>query len=310
MARGGRDAAAAGGHRDVADDLRPYRERLFDALADVEAIDSADPGGVVDRLARFGLGDGLPVVVPKDGLDRGAARWPCGRWTRHQRAAPDQLRRADLVGRSPACSVMAGCPPAVGLLDVVAAALDAAADPAFNLLGVQTTTGAAAPLVVVHGPVVDRLGLHAGSGALGPGWRLNATIGRAVRLALSDVGLCRPGVGDMATHGHPGQVHVAGGREPARQSLGAAVGRARDVRGRVGGHGVPRRGQRRGRAPRHHPRRRRRPVRRCARRPGRRPLRRPRPARVCRSPRPIRLDPPRHGGRARASGAAAGRWWS
>jgi hypothetical protein len=204
VAGGARDAVVVGGHGDVADDLRPYRERLVDALADVKRLDPADPGGVVDRLARFGLGDGLPVVVPEEAsvealLGGRAADGPAI-------SGPLPISFAvptwwDLA----ACAVLAGCPPAAGLLDVVATALDAAADPVFNLLGVQATTGAAAPLVVVHGPVVDRLGLHAGSGALGPGWRLNATIGRAVRLALSDVGLCRPGVGDMATHGHPGK---------------------------------------------------------------------------------------------------------
>ncbi|MPY95977.1 MAG: hypothetical protein GEV08_23840, partial [Acidimicrobiia bacterium] len=183
-------------------DLRPFRERLVGALAGVEL---GGPGGVVDRLARCGLGDGLPVVLPDEGsieavlggrpVDGAATTGPLP----ISFATPTWWEVA-------ACSVLAGCPPdAAGLVDVVAAALDAAADPAFNLLGVQTTTGAAAPLVVVHGPVVDRLGLNAGSGALGPGWRANATIGRAVRLALADVGLCRPGEGDMATHGHPGK---------------------------------------------------------------------------------------------------------
>jgi hypothetical protein len=167
-------------------------------------VDPTDSGGVLDRLARFGLGDGLPVVVPDAGsiaamLD---GRPPDGAAT----CGPLPISFAvPTWWEIAACSVLAGCPNVVGLVDVVAAALDATVDPGFNLLGVQTTTGAAAPLVVVHGPVVDRLGLHAGSGALGPGWRVNATIGRAVRLALSGVGLCRPGEGDMATHGHPGK---------------------------------------------------------------------------------------------------------
>ena len=40
---------------------------------------------------------------------------------------------------------------------MIAAALRAVADPSFNLLGEQTTTGAAAPLIIVNGPIVEEL---------------------------------------------------------------------------------------------------------------------------------------------------------
>ena len=101
------------------------------------------------------------------------------------------------------CAVMAGCE--ARYLPVIAAALRAVADPSFNLLGVQTTTGAATPLVIVNGPLVDELGINVGSNALGQGARANATIGRAMRLVLQNVGLAIPGSGDMATHGQPGK---------------------------------------------------------------------------------------------------------
>lgn len=188
-------------------DLRPFRERLADALAAVVGPDAGKtgPGEVADRLAHVGLGDGLPVVVP----DEGSIEAVLGGHPVDGAATTGPLPISFAIPTwwdVAACAVLAGCPQGVpGLVDVVAAALDAAADPAFNLLGVQTTTGAASPLVVVHGPVVDRLGLHAGAGSLGPGWRVNATVGRAVRLALVGVGVCRPGEGDMATHGHPGK---------------------------------------------------------------------------------------------------------
>ena len=310
MAGGGRDAAVAGGHRDVADDLRPYRERLVDALADVEAIDSADPGGVVDRLARFGLGDGLPVVVPEDGLDRGAARWPCGRWTRHQRAATDQLRRADLVGPRRVCGagglpvLRSACstwwprrstPPPIRRSTCSACRRRPAQPRPWWSSTDRSSTGSACTRVPARS---------------GPAGALNATIGRAVRLALSDVGLCRPGVGDMATHGHPGKFTWLVAENQHGQPLGAAVGRARDDGGHVGGHGVPRRGQRRGRAPGHRPGRRRRPVRRRARRPGRRPLRRPRPAGVGPISSSDQAGPATPWWRRSPRGAAAGRWWS
>jgi hypothetical protein len=91
------------------------------------------------------------------------------------------------------------------VLPLIVAALGAVTDPAFNLLGIQTTTGAAAPLFIVNGPVAAALDLNAAHNVLGPGRRANATIGRALRLILQDVGLALPGSGDMATQGHPGK---------------------------------------------------------------------------------------------------------
>ena len=58
-------------------------------------------------------------------------------------------------------------------------------------------------LFIVNGPIRERLGLNGSSGAYGPGWRANATIGRAVRLALLNIGGGHPGVGDMSTQGAP-----------------------------------------------------------------------------------------------------------
>src|SRR5690606_27253641 len=86
---------------------------------------------------------------------------------------------------------------------VIAAAVEALAAPELNLIGIATTTGSAATLVVVNGPAARTLGMHAGANALGPVNRANATIGRAVRLVLQNVGGARPGEIDMATLGQP-----------------------------------------------------------------------------------------------------------
>ncbi len=104
-------------------------------------------------------------------------------------------------------AVMAGCPPPA--MPVLVAALEAMLDPAFNLYGVQATTHPVAPLVIVHGPAAGRLGMHAGSGVFGPGNRANATLGRAVRLCLWNLGGARPGAGDMATQGSPAKYTYA-----------------------------------------------------------------------------------------------------
>lgn len=100
-------------------------------------------------------------------------------------------------------AVMAGCRPEY--LPVVGAAVAAMAADEFNLLGIATTTGSATPLVIVNGPVVREIGMNAEANALGPGNRANATIGRAVHLALQNIGGAKPGETDMATLGQPGK---------------------------------------------------------------------------------------------------------
>ena len=98
-------------------------------------------------------------------------------------------------------AVMAGCLPEY--LPVLVAAVEAMGDPAFNLYAIQATTHPCAPLLIINGPIREALGLNSSSGAYGPGWRANATIGRAVRLVLLNVGGGYPGVGDMSTQGAP-----------------------------------------------------------------------------------------------------------
>jgi hypothetical protein len=98
-------------------------------------------------------------------------------------------------------AVMAGCLPEY--LPVLIAAVEAMSDPAFNLYAVQATTHSCAPLIIINGPIRESLGVNSSSGCYGPGWRANATIGRAVRLALLNIGGARPGAGDMSTQGAP-----------------------------------------------------------------------------------------------------------
>jgi hypothetical protein len=68
---------------------------------------------------------------------------------------------------------------------------------------VQATTHLCAPLVIVNGPIVQELGINGGHNAFGPGTRSNATIGRAIRLALVNIGGAIPTLGDMSTFGAP-----------------------------------------------------------------------------------------------------------
>ena len=100
-------------------------------------------------------------------------------------------------------AVMAGCRPEY--FPVVGAALTAVGDPEFKLHGPATSTGGAALMVIVNGPVRESIGLHAGGNLFGPGVRANATIGRALRLVLLNCLDCRAGVLDQSTQGWAGK---------------------------------------------------------------------------------------------------------
>lgn len=166
--------------------------RLLDVPDDLDAFQLA----VLDQ----GLGDGLPVIPPTpervDAMLAGLGR------------APDEVvaklppaRGQATVDVVAANAVMAGCRPED--LPVVIAATEAIADPAFNLYGIQDTTNPVTPLLLVNGPVRHELQMNAGSNAFGPGNRANATIGRAIRLLLLNVGGGTPGTFDRATQGQP-----------------------------------------------------------------------------------------------------------
>ena len=100
-------------------------------------------------------------------------------------------------------AVMAGCLP--DHMPVVVAAVQAVLKPEFDLGEMQGTTHCTAPLVVVSGPARHSAQVASGFGALGPGFRANAAIGRALRLSMMNIGMARPGESDMALLGHAGK---------------------------------------------------------------------------------------------------------
>jgi hypothetical protein len=99
--------------------------------------------------------------------------------------------------------VMAGC--RAEYAPIVRTAMLAITDRAFNLNGVQATTHVASPLIVVNGPLSREVGMNGGANAFGSGNRANATIGRAVRLIMLNVGGGWPPDFDKSTLGHPGK---------------------------------------------------------------------------------------------------------
>ena len=152
------------------------------------------------RLYSLGLTDGLPMVPPT--MARIEAMLS-GRDPKHVVARLAPLSAEASLFRISMCAVMAGCLPSY--FPVVVASVKAVTEEEFNLLGIQTTTGTAAPVVIVNGPIAQQLGLNSGTNALGPGNRANASIGRALALVLRNIGGAVPGELDMATMGQPGK---------------------------------------------------------------------------------------------------------
>ena len=149
-----------------------------------------------------GVTDGLPVVPPNE--ER----------MQHMLAATSQAADAVVALVPPnfgeasiekivVNAVMAGCKPE--FLPVVIAGVRAMCDERVNLHGVQGTTHTATPLFIVNGPIRQRLAINCAAGVFGSGWRANATIGRALRLIMINIGGAYPGEIDKSTMGHPGK---------------------------------------------------------------------------------------------------------
>lgn len=129
--------------------------------------------------------DGLPVVTPtRERVERmlqGSHRDP------QEVIGPIPPAMETATVRDAAIhALMAGCKPEY--LPVVVGGIKLMLREELNLNAVQGTMGSAAPLMIVNGPYARTIRLHGGRGCFGPGFRANATIGRAIRLMLLNLG--------------------------------------------------------------------------------------------------------------------------
>ena len=157
----------------------------------------------MESMYERGWSDGLPLVPPTEAR---VLRMLTG--TSRRRNEIVAIVPPDLVPvtveKVAVNAVMAGCKPEY--LPVVLAAVAAACTDSFNMHGLLATTMPVGPVIVVNGPIRERLGMNSGVNVLGQGNRANATIGRALQLVVRNVGGGRPGGIDRATHGNPGKL--------------------------------------------------------------------------------------------------------
>jgi hypothetical protein len=164
------------------------------------------PGSYEEIDAHYqerGWTDGLPIVPPTETRVHEFLKQTARDGREVVGVLPPRQGEAT-IEKIAANAVMAGCRPEY--FPVVLAAIEALADPKFNLDSVQATTHPVATLLVVNGPIARALGIQAGYNAFGQGFRANVTVGRAVRLVLMNVGGGLPGSGDRATQGTPAKI--------------------------------------------------------------------------------------------------------
>jgi hypothetical protein len=186
---------AAAGRETEAGSSRPVAVEVVDRI-----IVADDPEAIFERFAGEGWTDGLPIVPPTP------AR------VAEMLAGSDLEPRASLGAMPPRWgettiakiavnAVMAGCKPEY--FPVVVAAVKAILARPFNLYGVQGTTNPASPVLIVNGPIAREIEINARGNLFGPGFRANATIGRAIRLVMTTIGGGVPQHADKSTLGNP-----------------------------------------------------------------------------------------------------------
>jgi hypothetical protein len=161
-----------------------------------------DLNHAIEFCYQQGWTDGLPVVPPGERAVQ-AMLDAAGLAPDKEVAFITNRQVAVTAEKIAVNAVMAGCLPEY--MPIVVAAIEALADPAWGYHGPAASTGGAAVLMIVNGPIAARLGFNSGDNLFGPGWRTNATTGRAVRLVMRNVIGTLPGALDRGTVGHPGK---------------------------------------------------------------------------------------------------------
>tara|TARA_Y100001960_G_scaffold330841_1_gene426052 strand:- start:1373 stop:2176 length:804 start_codon:yes stop_codon:yes gene_type:complete len=96
-------------------------------------------------------------------------------------------------------------------MPVIISALEAMADPEYNIHSSASSTGGAAPCIIINGPIRSEISINSGTNFYGPGTRANASISRAIRLILMNCLGAKPGLMDRSTQGNPGKYSLTFG---------------------------------------------------------------------------------------------------
>jgi hypothetical protein len=179
--------ARADGLRTTARERDPRDKAVFQG--DLEAVN--------DYFRRQVWTDGLPIMPPTpQAVERMVAA--SGRAATEVIGTLRPSRLAATVGNIAVNGVMAGCRPEY--MPLLVALVECIADPRFGVEHAGSTLGWT-HLILVNGPVAERLGFHSGQGLLRPQHQANITVSRFLRLCLVNIAGYRLGETDMATFG-------------------------------------------------------------------------------------------------------------
>jgi hypothetical protein len=190
--------------------------------APARTFDTADEA--LEACFELGWTDGLPVVPAT--AEAVSAMLAAGGLGPEEVLGTVPTRNVTVTAEKAAINaVMAGCRPEY--FPVVVAAVRAHLQTKANSHSTTATLAGAAHAVIVNGPVRQEIGIHSGQACFGPGFRANATIGRALRLVIRNVCRAIPGELDRASFSWPlrysfcfGEDEEATGWTPLHVQLG------------------------------------------------------------------------------------------
>jgi len=183
------------------DRIPPRKDGLLPIIDEIEVEEEKllEPGCYMEEINEYfnreHISDGLPIIPPT-----------LARYKNMLSYCPfdEDMVLCNEVGPSgkditvrdvAIAAVMAGCTPKA--MPILVAAFKALNNPKYNLLQSVTTSHPGGNLVLVSGPIAQEIGISGKQGCLGPGWPMNATIGRAVNLVIMNVCRSVPGICDL-----------------------------------------------------------------------------------------------------------------
>ena len=169
-----------------------------DGLADLTKERVHDARRILEGYYEAGWTDGLPVAPVTEDVVQEFVEYT-GRDPQEEVGAVSHLSRVCTVELAATAAAMAGCRKEY--LPILLAVVESM-QPSTSTGLLQSTTGQC-QLIVVNGPIRRRLGFNSAGNVFGPGYRANATLGRALRLIVMNAFGIRPGEFDQATQGTP-----------------------------------------------------------------------------------------------------------
>jgi len=179
------------------DQVPPAKDGLLPKVFTLADADEPCAGleEINDYFNELHISDGLPIIPPtKARYEKMLAYCPF----------EEDMVLCDPSGPSGKCvtvkdvaiaAIMAGCKP--NTMPVLVAAFKALNNKLYNLNQSVTTSHPGGNLVLVSGPIAQEIGLSGKQGCQGPGWPVNATLGRAVNLVIMNIFRSVPGICDL-----------------------------------------------------------------------------------------------------------------